>query len=175
MSWFESVYKNVFWVVSRFESKLWKAFWVVSWFESKLWKAFWVVSRFESELWKVIWVVSQFESNSRKLFLVVSWFKSIIESHCESRVDSESKLSETALSWIEKVVPMSAMITYIMFMLGVWRKATTNYKVFCVDVDARPFYLSLGLSIFGIMCFIALFGFIIVWLLQLLSQLSSNY
>ena len=111
MSWFESIFQKGFesWAVSRLESKFWKAFWVVNWFELKLWKAFWVVSRFESNLWKAIWVRSRFESNSRKLFRVVSWFESILESQCEKWVESESKLSETELNWIEQiwVVPMS--------------------------------------------------------------------
>ena len=98
MSWFESIFRKVFWVVSHYESKLWKALWVASWFESKRWKAFWVVRRFESKFWKAVCAMSRFDSNSIKPFRVMSWFESILESHCESRVESEPKLSETELS-----------------------------------------------------------------------------
>ena len=111
-SWvdFKLIFQTVFWVVSECESKFWKAFSVASWFESKLWKVFWVVRRFESKFWKAIWVMTWFDLNSRKPFRVMSWFESILKSHCDSRVESESKLSETELNRIKKnwVVPMSA-------------------------------------------------------------------
>ena len=58
------VYSNqcsiFFWVVSRLNQNSKKNIWVTSWFESKFWKAFWVMS----------------------------WFESILESHCESWVES---------------------------------------------------------------------------------------
>ena len=120
MSWFESIFQKVFfWVMSRFESKTWKDFWVMSWFEIKFWIAVWVMSRFKSKLWKVIWVMSRYESNSRQPFRVVSWFESIIESHCESWVESESKFSETELNRIEKklIVPMSDLKSPTLWLL----------------------------------------------------------
>ena len=99
MSWLESVFHKVFWVVSQFRSKFWKAFWVVSWFESKFWKAFWVISRFKSKFWKAVGVVSQFGSISRQPFWVMSWFESILESHCESWFQLESNFLR--LGWTE--------------------------------------------------------------------------
>ena len=68
-------------------------------------------SRTFFESW-VIWIeileihlgdVCRFESNSRTPFRVVSWFKSILESHCESWIESESKLSDNELNRIEKM------------------------------------------------------------------------
>ena len=117
MSWFESIFQEVFesrvslnqnsgmsfesWVdLNQNYRKLFE-----SWIDlngiSGIPFASWVDLNRISVL--AIWVMSQFESNSRKPLRVMSWFESILENHCESWVESESKLSETDLNRIEKI------------------------------------------------------------------------
>ena len=67
MTWFESIFQIVFWVLSGFESKFCNVFWVVSRFESNFGNPFWVMSWFESILVKPLWIMSWVESKRSDL------------------------------------------------------------------------------------------------------------
>ena len=149
MSWFESIFQKVFlscesiWI-KTLESLLSRDLIWIKTLESFLGhESIWI------EILETIWVMSRFESNSRKLFCVVSWFESILDSHCDSWVESESKLSETELNRIRKKLSRT----------HVWALCTTGFRLvvktggggqhdfILADMGTTKFFYSIHLSL----------------------------
>ena len=73
----------------------------MSWFESIFQKVLWVVTRFESKIVKAFRVLSRFKSNFRKPFRVASYLNQFLKAIVSHELN-RNKIFETELNRIEK-------------------------------------------------------------------------